>query len=100
MNEHLDKPVLGTTKLGEGDYSDASPATGKNQWDDGLGAGLGRSMDLKQTFTVSGAPGLHPAISASILVRYGGKDYGILAVHLGSEHVVKINDLTKFPGTH
>jgi hypothetical protein len=97
VNEHLDKPALGSTKIGNGDYSDASPSYEKNQWNDGLGAGLGPSLDLKQKFTVSGAPGLHPAISASIFVRYGGHDYGTLALHLGSDHVVTINGLTRLP---
>jgi hypothetical protein len=98
VNEHLDQWVEGTKKIGEGDYSSASPD--KNQWGDFLGIGLGTSsIDRKQTFTVSGAPGLYPSLSARILVRYGGKDYGALALHMGSDHVVTVNGLTKFPNT-
>ncbi len=99
VNEHLDGPGAGgTVKIGNGDYSSASPRSEKNQWNDGLGVGLGtNNIDYKQTFTVSGASGLHPAISAPINVRIGGQDYGTLAVHLGSNHVVSINGYTQFP---
>jgi hypothetical protein len=89
----------GTVPTGNGTYTSASPPTEKNQWNDSLGNKFSTgTADFQQSFIVSGASGPHPAISAPIIVRYGGNDYGTIGVHI--EHSVAwTNGLTKYPGT-
>ena len=89
----------GTVPVGNGQYTSASPSGEKNQWNDSLGNKFSTATaDYKQSFIISGASGPHPAISAPLMVRYGGKDYGTIGVHI-ENGVAWTNGLTKFPGT-
>jgi hypothetical protein len=100
MPLHGSPAPKGTVPVGGGYYSSASPKGRPNDWFDGLGVGLGNvNLDYTQSFIASTAPGLYPAASESILVRYGGNDHPTISLHLGSNHVVLTNGLTVYPGT-
>ena len=91
----------GTTETGDGRFTSASPdgQLNKNQWHDSLGNKLSPSnANYNQSFIVSGASGLHPAISAPILVRFGGNDYGTLVIHIVAKTgSVTVTGLAKSP---
>ena len=92
-------PPLGTKPVGDGYYTSASPSSRPNQWHDGLGNKLALSgAHYAQSFVVSTAPGLYPAASESILVRYGGEDYPTLDIRIGvTPPNVTINGLEVLP---
>ncbi len=79
--------------------SSSSPVA--NQFSDLLGPGLASApVTSTQSFIVSGATGIYPAVSAPVNVCYGGNTYGSLGIYeaiINNQAVVLINGLAQLP---